>query len=1325
LTLEAFGPYAGRQVIDFAELGPRSLFLITGPTGAGKTTILDGICYALYGQTSGNERHGNDMRSQYSDPGQATVVTLDFAVGDQTYRLRRNPEYQRPNRRGDGATTQTAAATLWRRPAGARPEVDGEPLACRSREVSDQIESILGFKADQFRQVVMLPQGQFRELLTADSNGRQKILETLFRTSVYGRMEALLKERRRLLHEQLVEGQTRQQQVLDMADVATADDLLALQQAAAMALSTADQKLAMQRQAVETADAVLRQGRQAHLQLSELAAAESALQEVAGQQTTADERRHRLDGGRRASQMDEAFRVRDERQREADDATQRRLAAVAALTQARERRDETAEALRQAEARREEAEAARRDLHRLDELTARVARLDAALAAQLQARAAAQQAAQDAAAAAQNATAARQLLEGRQAALVELEALARQRAARDERATQARDVCARRERWAGKTAEVKALAERSAAMWSQSQQACQRATAAQATIAAMDGQRRERAARQPQAQATATALQRQQATLESTVAQLAQMATVAATATQFEADRAAAAARCQQARSVAAHAEEALAAQRQRLAATEAVAAQLAARQRAWEASQQAHGRRARLEQLQMEYQCRAADCDQAGIAAAAAQAALDAAVRQLQETERAFHEGSAALLARQLQPGEPCPVCGSTAHPQPAPGSADVPDTERLRQLREALGPLDGDRQRTAAAYQERRRELALNQGALEGLQLELGAAAEATLETLQTEVDRGLQELEVARQAQAQIEAMREPLAALEAGRQAAQQAVEAAADELAAREREAHTAAGRLVELRRQVPAELLPSGVAAARLAAVAVELERLEIEARELRDLDAELDRQRTQLGAVEQERDGAERQALALDQDLAASRSAAEELRTALGGAALVASQDLTAAAAAASDELQASLQAEQALPGAVQVVAAARTQCEASTQAADLATAQAAEAARALAVAEAQVAERLAEVPEQLRTAAQLDAATAAARDRLQAIQAQGEAARAADAAAARQLAAQQADWLAADSASEQAAALLRREVEAVAQRLIDAGFASESDCVSRRLTATEQDQLEAAQNQFEQALGAARARVDRARAQTAGQAPVQLDHLEEAARAASAALEAALQARTEAEGGLVRIQGYVANLETQRQRSLVLDEDYRLVGSVADAANGDNSARLTFQRFVLGALLDDVLVAASARLQRMSRGRYRLQRQLDGLDRRRAAGLDLAVHDEYTGQTRPANTLSGGESFLAALALALGLADVVQAYAGGVRIDTLFIDEGFGSLDTEALDSAMQALMDLQAGGRLVAIISHVEELRQRIDARLQITPSRRGSVASFCVG
>lgn len=150
--------------------------------------------------------------------------------------------------------------------------------------------------------------------------------------------------------------------------------------------------------------------------------------------------------------------------------------------------------------------------------------------------------------------------------------------------------------------------------------------------------------------------------------------------------------------------------------------------------------------------------------------------------------------------------------------------------------------------------------------------------------------------------------------------------------------------------------------------------------------------------------------------------------------------------------------------------------------------------------------------------------------------------------------------------------------------------------------------------------------------------------------------------------------------------------------------------------------AILDDVLQAANLRLTSMSRGRYSLSRTGDVLDARRENGLNIEVTDSFTGVARPVKTLSGGELFLASLSLALGLSDVVQAYAGGIRLDTILVDEGFGTLDSEALDMAIRTLTDLQKGGRLVGIISHVSELRERISARLEVIPGQRGSTAVF---
>ncbi len=134
------------------------------------------------------------------------------------------------------------------------------------------------------------------------------------------------------------------------------------------------------------------------------------------------------------------------------------------------------------------------------------------------------------------------------------------------------------------------------------------------------------------------------------------------------------------------------------------------------------------------------------------------------------------------------------------------------------------------------------------------------------------------------------------------------------------------------------------------------------------------------------------------------------------------------------------------------------------------------------------------------------------------------------------------------------------------------------------------------------------------------------------------------------------------------------------------------------------------------------MTSGRYQLLRKTDRSKGNIQSGLELLIFDQYTGQDRHVKTLSGGESFKAALALALGLADVVQEHAGGVSLETMFIDEGFGTLDPESLDQAIEALLDIQSSGRLVGIISHVPDLKERIDARLEVKSYQNGSITEF---
>lgn len=175
----------------------------------------------------------------------------------------------------------------------------------------------------------------------------------------------------------------------------------------------------------------------------------------------------------------------------------------------------------------------------------------------------------------------------------------------------------------------------------------------------------------------------------------------------------------------------------------------------------------------------------------------------------------------------------------------------------------------------------------------------------------------------------------------------------------------------------------------------------------------------------------------------------------------------------------------------------------------------------------------------------------------------------------------------------------------------------------------------------------------------------------------------------------------------------------------ALADLCSGANDKGIPLSTYVLAAHLEHVVQAANQRLHGMSDGRYALVHVEEGEDRRRRAGLGLAVLDAWTGVQRPAGTLSGGETFLASLSLALGLADVVTAEAGGVRIDALFVDEGFGTLDPDSLDRAMDVLDQLQEHGRMVGVVSHVGELQQRLPRQVHVEGGRAGSTVQVLTG
>ena len=766
LIMRAFGPYAGEQEIDFTRLGDNNFFLIHGPTGAGKTTILDAITFALYGTPSGDLRESKALRSDYAPASRKTEVEFTFQNGEKIYKILRSPEQETAKQRGEGTRKLPAAAALYR----LHNDGSADVLAAKSDEATKIITQLMGFKAEQFRQIVLLPQGEFRRFLIAESKDRKAILETIFKTELYRRIETLLGDRSQEIKKAYDAAKTRQQFLLDSTGCESSDAAAAKISALEAEVSTHQENITAKSTQLELARLKLQQAQTIAAAFDEYAEAGAALARLQTQEEYFKAQQQIIDAAEQAAVLEPVFNATNKVYQQLQSALKAQENAASQLANAQKQSTELAQSLQQELADVEDA-----------------GNLDGS------------------------------------------------------------DVAAA----------LNKLNEHILAMTAQS--------------------------------------------------------------------------------------------------------------------------------------------------------AALATSSSQLQK------------LASQLTEGAPCPVCGSTHHPSPA------------------------------------------NITARQKGELEAKAAA------LKAKTSR-LQRLQQDYQKYTLL------LASLEAQAQAAGR----------------HAAEAKAIFDNEQ--------------------------------QDFDAKIN-------------------ASIFKGDRTAFRTA-------------------------------------------------------------------------------------MANIPQK---------------------------------------------------------AALQQQMQA-----------------------------------YHEQMAAAASRMHRAENAICGQERPNEAAQHEAARA----LEAEVRQLT-AQSALIRQQAEnlrttLKELQAIQQKMTELEISYRTAANLAETAKGSNSARLTFSGFVLQSILDDVLAAANQRLNIMSRSRYSLSRAAAVSDARRENGLNIEVTDTFTGAARPVKTLSGGEIFLASLSLALGLSDVVQAYAGGIRLDTILIDEGFGSLDSDSLDMAINTLMDLQRGGRLVGIISHVAELKERIHARLEVIPGQRGSSA-----
>ncbi|GAK47106.1 exonuclease SbcC [Secundilactobacillus oryzae JCM 18671] len=252
---------------------------------------------------------------------------------------------------------------------------------------------------------------------------------------------------------------------------------------------------------------------------------------------------------------------------------------------------------------------------------------------------------------------------------------------------------------------------------------------------------------------------------------------------------------------------------------------------------------------------------------------------------------------------------------------------------------------------------------------------------------------------------------------------------------------------------------------------------------------------------------------------------------------------------------------------------------------------------------------------------------------------------------------------------------------------------------------------------DQFRQRQSEIEGELKQAKATIGDQSQPDLTVLDEAVAEAEQAYHEASQAHYDAQ------QVIKANEELVHQMAKLVDQQTDQIkqlnelAALSEVVNGNGSQRLSLERYVLRTYLERVLNTANNRLQHLTNDRYRFVLADKPGSGRGKSGLDINIYDDNVGKDRSVNTLSGGESFIAALALALGLAEVIQNQAGGIKIEALFIDEGFGSLDEDALDRAMDTLQSMESGSRMIGIISHVRELRAQIPGQLIVSPNGNG--------
>lgn len=1252
LTISAFGPYAGKTEVDFERLGNQGIFLITGDTGAGKTTLFDAITFALFGEASGSVRAADMFRSKYAKEDVPTFVELTFLYHGKTYKVKRNPEYLRPKERGTGFTTQKSEAEL------IFPD-DRQPVT-KALEVTKAVEELLGVDYHQFTQIAMIAQGDFQKLLIAGTAERSEIFRKIFHTKLYQILQLKLKDEEKVrkakyddtrksiqqymndisCEHNLVIGKELQslkkskfegtmEKGLDLLDQLNAADEKNYQQ-------LEEEKKILSKQS-EWQVSLLEQVKQQKELQEKLQEQKRCLQEIRPKEEQAKKELEAVkEYPKKCQELNQQIHVKEEQLTEHEKRKEEQQKLDMQQQELREQQQLQQQEEGVAETLKESIEEAKKCLETLKNVGEEAERLRSQL---------------------ELTTARKRELEQGKKDLTEIcEGINVQ----EKNLTTAKNNLAKcqsqQENLSKQLEELKNAASEEAKAKQQFQEI----------------------------QRLKTQWERMEELFEATKTKIVLLQkeknqlneTFSLQENELQEKRKA----------------------KELLGEPEVKLLQLKQQENEWLASckdlQQARKKLDNLLEKMQEIKEKQEEYEQITII-------RNQKRQECQHLEQLFLDAQAGLLAKNLTENCPCPVCGSLHHPMLAVVPQEVPEKETLEAARKEVSDWEAKAQQISAKTGQQRIQAALEAAEFvekfsdkeikEFSQEKFLANDEAYLEEwkkLVREKELKLEESnqEIARKKE-KISKEKQAFATLTEYIEKKQGENQSLQTTLAQKEQELAMAEGeKTVQEQQYLKAKEdltefskhleLPqkAEMEAAEIKEKAdklyFNLEQLWEEAKKKVQTYLSLEQQEKEVSQNLKKED-AKRQSL---------ENQLEKLRGRLDAAAAAVQKNLKTELENSEDFTSESLTEQEQLLSLVEnVIEDLETQIfklEESIQKNNKKLSKKKELEQQIPVQEQQqknLETKLQQIAigieRKLTTIEQQKQSLSYFEEKLQ-----GES----------------------KKETEEKLQCLKKQVEKLQQ---------------------EQQKAEDAYQNCKEETGKLNAAIETLESQIKEteslkeeELLLQKEQLEKRQQELSKELE-------ECYSILQKNKEIYKNVSEHQKTLLQAEQEYVWLKALSDTANGNlvKKQKIELETYVQMAYFDRILKRANQRLLMMSGNQYELKRQQQGENKKEKSGLELNVIDHYNGTERSVKTLSGGESFQASLSLALGLSDEIQASAGGISLDAMFIDEGFGSLDEESLNQAMKALNGLAEGKRMVGIISHVAELKDRIDKKILITKSR----------